>query len=66
MALLLRISNHLLTPSRPQLLQRPGQQIFDAIGLPLTDVPREDFENRPHDFLRIDRVVIAKDSRNVI
>jgi len=40
--------------------------MFDIFGFSLTDVPPEHFQKRTHYSLRINRIVVAKDSRDMI
>ena len=50
----------------PELPQRLRQQMFNIFNLSLTDVARKNFENGTHHLLGINRVIVAKDSRDVI
>jgi len=50
----------------PELLQGLRQQFFDFFDLFPGDVARQNFEDGAHHLLRINPVIVAKDSGDVI
>src|SRR3989304_10067380 len=64
--MLCSVGRHHVCPLWPQFLKCLWEQMFDIFGLSLADMPRQNFENGAHHFFGIDRIIIAKDSRDVI